>query len=277
MKKLISKIYLISACLFLINIAAYTQNTGITKSDKITFLNGEIKEGKVLAFVDNMIRFVYEGETLRYEFSKGEIKKIEYSSGRIEVFAHKEMQATQQEKIVSKNRVAVIPIQYAGYGNAERGDDMKFYLQEIAASYLAKSAVELNIMDVADINAVLLKNGAIDSNIRRYTPKELALMLNAEYILMGTVIQDNGTLVTRATINKSKNNDWWDNGEHKRDEKFHQLAVTNQMVETSVTLSIYNESGERLYSKSRNSMLSERDAYKNTIRYLLKRTILYKR
>jgi hypothetical protein len=274
MKKIIKSLVIVLC--FLMTITASSQSV-IVKTDKITFLDGTTKEGKVLAFNNSKLRFVYYGETLNYEFEKKEIEKIEYASGRIEVFTQKEVLTLSPDKVISKNRVAVIPMQYTGYGNEGMKDDMGFYLQEIAGSYLAKSTVELKIMDAAEVNAVLLKNGVIDSNIRRYTPKELAAMLHVEYVIIGSVLQDNGTVVTNAIINKTKKGDWWNGGEYKRKENAHQQTVTNQLVETHVTLSIYNEAGEKIYTKSRQSLLSERDAYKNTIQYLLKRTTLYKK
>jgi hypothetical protein len=277
MKKIISKIFLVTTSLFLMTIAASAQKGYTEKPDKVIFLNGTVKEGRVLAFADEKIRFAHTGETLNYEFNKKEIEKIEFASGRTEVLTQREVLTIPPVKIISKNWVAVIPMQYTGYGNEERKDDMGFYLQEIASSYLAKSTVELKIMDAAEVNALLLKNGAIDSNIRRYTAKELAAMLHVEYVIIGSVLQDNGTVVTNSIMNKTKKADWWNGGEYKRKENAHQQTVTNQLVETHVTLSIYNEAGEKIYTKSRQSLLSERDAYKNTIHYLLKRTFLYKK
>ena len=54
-------------------------------------------------------------------------------------------------------------------------------------------------------------------------------------------------------------------------------TVTRQHIKTQVSISIYNETGDRIYTKSRESILTESDAYKFALQYLLKRTPLYNR
>jgi hypothetical protein len=277
MKKMINRMFMVAAGLFLLVTATWAQKSSTEKADKLIFLNGTTKEGKVLAFVEEKVRFVHSGETLNYEFPKKEIEKIEYASGRTEVITERKVLAIPPVEVISKNRVAVIPVQYMGNGRADNKEDMSYYLQEIVISFLIRSAAELKFRDAAEVNAVLLKNGISDSSIRKYTPKELAVLLNVEYIIMGTVLQDNGKQVSNAAGNKTRKQNTWDDGDYKRRENYQQTVVTSQMVETQVSLSIYNETGEMIYSKSRHSILSEQDAYKNAIHYLLKRTPLYKR
>jgi len=262
----------------LIILTAVSAQKGLSeKADKLIFLNGTIKEGKVLAFAEEKIRFVYKGESLNYEFPKTEIEKIEFASGRTELITEKKIPVALPAPVESKNKVAVIPMQYIGNVNAANKQDMSYYLQEIAISYLNKSAAEIKFMDAAEVNAILLKNRISDSSIRKYTIKELAALLHSEYVIMGSVLQNNGNQVTNAVGDKIKKQRTWDDGDYKRRENYQQTVVTSQQVETQVTLSIYNENGEKIYSKSRHSILSEPDAYKNTIHYLLKRTPLYKR
>ncbi len=277
MKKMLNTMLLVAAGLFLLVTAAVAQRSSTEKTDKLVFLNGTVKEGKVLAFTDEKVKFTHTGETLDYEFPKKEIERIEYASGRAELITEKKPAEPLPAPVSSKNKVAVIPMQYIANGNAGNKDDMSYYLQEIAISYLSKSAAELKFSDAAEINAALLKNGISDTSIRKYTPAELAALLHVEYVIMGAVLQDNGNVVTHASANRTRKQDHWDNGDRRRRDNYQQHVVTNQLVETHVTLSIYNESGEKIYGKSRQSLLSERDAYKNTIHYMLKRTPLYKR
>jgi len=277
MKKMINKIFMIAVTLILQVTVTSAQKGLLEKTDKLTFLDGTTKEGMVVALIDDKVRFIHKGESLNYEFSRKEIEKVEYASGRIEIITEKTTPAALPEPIVSKNKVAVIPLQYIGNVNAGNKDDMGYYLQEIAINYLSKSATELTFMDAAEVNALLLKNAISDSSIRKYTVKELATLLHTEYVIMGTVLQDNGKQVSNVNSNKTKRQNVWNDGDYKRRENSQQTMVTSQMVETQVSLSIYNETGEKIYSKSRHSILSDTDAYKNTIHYLLKRTPLYKR
>lgn len=182
--------------------------------------------------------------------------------------------------IKTNRRVAVIPMIYIGDDNETRMDDMRFYLQDIAISCLGKSAAELKFLDANEINAILLKNGISDFNIRQYTPKELADILHVEYIIMGSVVQDLGKTVTAFHSNNNRRQKI----EHRYREtrlRGHNhrcgSSVTTQNIETRVTLSIYNETGEKIHTSSRRSLLTGPGAYRNTIQYLLKRTPLYNR
>lgn len=179
-----------------------------------------------------------------------------------------------------RNKVAVMPIGYIADGSEAKMENMRFLLQEFVSNYLNRSAAELKMMDVMEVNAVLAKKGIDESNIRQYTPKELAAILNVEYVITGTVLQDLGTLVTVDNRNNTRRQKIEHYGDHTKvtNRNYRSGSTTTQQnIETQVTLAIYNESGEKIYGKSRHSLLSGPDAYRNTIEYLLKRTPLYKR
>lgn len=191
--------------------------------------------------------------------------------------------------VKSKNKVAIIPMIYIGDASDERNDEMSYILQDIAVSYMSRSAAELKFMDVAELNALLFKKGITPENIRRYSPKELSELLHVEYVIMGSVVQDKGSVVTVSSQHTTRRqsvdhyNRYGKRGRHsnhvdviKRNNS-NSSTVTRQNVETQVSFAIYNEDGEKIYSKSRQSILSETDAYKNAIHYLLKRTPLYNR
>jgi hypothetical protein len=288
MKKLISKINrALIAILLLATSVASAQGNSIAKTDKVTFLNGIIKEGKVTNYANEKIQFIHYGETLKYEFSRNEIEKIEYASGRTEQLAiRKPVVAEMFTPVNSRNRVAVLPLTYIGDGNDDRSDEMRFQLQNITISFLHSSAAELRFMDAAEINALLLKKGINDETIRQYTPKELANLLKVEYIIMGSVLQDEGSVVTtnNSYTNRRQNVDhrhydrrYYDRGRGNTRTYRNERSVTRQNIETQVSISIYNETGESVYTKSRHSILSESDAYRNALHYLLKRCPLYNR
>jgi hypothetical protein len=176
-----------------------------------------------------------------------------------------------------------MPLVYLADGREGREEEMRYQLQDIVVSYMSRSAAELKFMDVVEINALLYKKGINADNIRQYTPRELAQFLNAEYVIMGSVIQDPGNLVTtengynfrRETVERGRR---YDNRGRVRGRSFHTgNTVTRQNIQTQVSISIYNETGERIYSQSRQSILTESDAYRNALHYLLKRTPLYNR
>jgi hypothetical protein len=179
----------------------------------------------------------------------------------------------------AKNRVAVMPMTYIADDNGSRAEQMPFYLQEMAINCLSQSSAVLKFMDAAEVNAILLKNGIDEDNIRRYTPRELAAILHVEYVITGSVLQDNGNVVTVSHTNSRRHNveRWGKWQEISRRNSSNSTSVTRQNIETHVTVSIYNETGEKIYTKSRQSILSEPDAYKAALKFLLKRTPLYNR
>src|ERR1700712_3403526 len=58
----------------------------VSKNDVIFKLNGEELSGKVIEINENDVKFSYPGETLVYAIKKTEIFKINYASGRTEMF-----------------------------------------------------------------------------------------------------------------------------------------------------------------------------------------------
>jgi hypothetical protein len=184
---------------------------------------------------------------------------------------------TKTDSAVSKNRVAVIPIKYMRNNNESREDNMGFCLQAITIDYLNKSTRKLKFIDATEIDTQLLKGGIVDSGLRRYTPKELAALLDVEYVI---VIQESGRQVINIAGNgfsKDRIQQYGNETNHTGRNIFFASIVSNQQIEIQVSLAVYNETGEKIYSKSRRSMLSEAGAYKNTMHYLLKRIPLYKK
>ncbi len=180
----------------------------------------------------------------------------------------------------AENKVAILPITYVAEGNDIKLDEMRYRLQNIAHDYLRSDAMELRFQDPAETNALLRKNGVNESNFREFTPKELAGILQVEYVLMGIVTQD---FVGEATVIHTNRRDYDRRHDHRgryRETNRRQtngISRTTQQLSTNIDLDIYNDKGENIYSKSRRSILSGVDAYKYGIQYLLKRSPLYKR
>ncbi|MFT3910845.1 MAG: hypothetical protein QM737_15615 [Ferruginibacter sp.] len=278
--KRITLICIIMTALYLLLIMmASAQSNNAIKNDKIIFLDGIVKEGTITALTNDKVKFIHCDETLGYEFNKNEIEKIEFASGRTESVTAKKIMV-HADPVNTRNRVAVLPMKYVADGNADKIDYMRSFLQEITISFMAKSAAELKFLDAADVNAMLLKNEINDSNIAQYTPTDLAKMLQVEYVIVGSVMQDRGKLVTHVNNNNNRRETIKRDGNEVKirgNNNSHGTETTTQEIETNVTLAIYSETGQKIYGNSRQSILSDADAYKFAIRYLLRRTPLYKR
>ncbi|MBL7741601.1 MAG: hypothetical protein JNK14_20450 [Chitinophagaceae bacterium] len=179
----------------------------------------------------------------------------------------------------AENKVAILPITYIGEGNEVKLEQMRYSLQNIAHRCLQEGAFELKFQDPAETNALLLRNGVRESNFREFTPKELAEILQVEYVLIGMVSQETEAILTVSNSRRSFNTrEYYDRHHHVRNERNSSSNTrTSQDVNTTVDLVIYNDKGEKIYSRSRKSLLSNMDTYKAGLQYLLKRTPLYKK
>ena len=165
----------------------------------------------------------------------------------------------------AENKVAVLPITYISEGSPLKTLEMRYRLQSIAHDYLRNGAIELKFQDPAETNALLRRHGVTEDNIRDFTPAELARFLNVEYLLSGMVVQD---YVGQQTVRHTERREYERRGRTRRQSTG--VSNTRDQMSTSIDLDMYNDKGENIFSKSRRSILSDIDAYKNGIHYLLK-------
>ncbi|QEC45762.1 hypothetical protein [Pseudobacter ginsenosidimutans] len=269
--------------LILMGMITYAQQPA--KNDVILKTNGDELAGKVQSINDSAIVFSYAGETLTYSIKKTEILKITYASGRIEFFNRNAGQpsgssAGQQQKPAANpnleshhNKVAFLPFTFVKDGQAA-DDAVGDQVQQEAYNFLSKHAGMFTILDPRTTNALLIKAGITDQNIKGYTMEDLCNILGVEYVISGVVNQNKTTqTVTSNTYGQVKTKD----DDDKKDKKYNSstYGTAQQNYQTSLDLGIYNDKGVTVYSQQRNSFWNTQDAYKNTLEYLLKRTPLY--
>ena len=173
----------------------------------------------------------------------------------------------------AENKVAILPMTYIADGSDVRTNEMPYHLQNLAYQYLSEDVFELKFQDPAQTNAILFKRGIRGTEIRKYTPKELAEILQVEYVIVGLVNQESLGMTTFSNSKKEFNHRHW--GKHEKEK--HVRTRTTEQMSTTIDLDIYNDQGEKIFSRSRRSILSSVDAYKAGLHYLLKRTPLHKR
>ena len=255
------------------------------KNDVVLKTSGDELAGKVQSINDSAIVFSYAGETLTYNIKKSEILKITYASGRIEFFNRNAGQssggsgnaqqkpATNPNLEAHHNKVAFLPFTFVKDGQAAN-DAVGDQVQQEAFNFLSKHAGMFTILDPRTTNALLIKAGVTDQNIKGYTMEDLCNILGVEYVISGVVNQNKTTqTVTTNTYGQTKTKD----DDDKKDKKYSSstYGIAQQNYQTSLDLGIYNDKGVTVYSQQRNSFWNTQDAYKNTLEYLLKRTPLY--
>jgi len=177
----------------------------------------------------------------------------------------------------AENKVAILPIVYVGEGSNVKMEEMRYRLQNMAYIFLQENAIELKFQSPAETNALLLKKGINESNFREFTPKELATILEVEYVLTGMVNQETIGVHTVGNRVNHYSNDYKGNNRGNNRRHTTENIKTREDISTSIDLSIYNDKGEVIFSKSRQSIWSSPNAYTNAMEFLLKKTPLYKR
>lgn len=273
---------------------AWSQNSG---NDIVLMTNGDEKAGKVTEINQTNIKFVHDGETLSYTLNISDIIKITFSSGRIEFFnkpsqdnsssvSNRTQNISSGKLMDHHNKVAILPFAYI-LNKAEAGEAMTYKVQNEAYSFLSKHVGFLKLQDPNTTNALLIKAGVNNDNIRGYTMGEVCDILGVEYVVQGTITQSETAVVTSSYQNSSYSRDQKNQNSQK-----HSIGLINAIksssssssstaqrmnYETSITMNVFKENGDNIFSNDHTSIWNGDDAYKVTLKYLLKRIPLYRK
>lgn len=267
--------------------------------DVILKTTGDELVGTVKEVTDNDLKFSYKGESVVYSVKKSEIIKVTFASGRIEFFnrpaaqpgaepaspapapsAAKAALPTQPASLENHhNKVAILPFKFLIERQA--GDEqMGEKAQQEAFATLQPHAGGLELQDVLTTNAILAKAGVNEQTMKQYTPVDLCNLLGVEYIVMATVSVNKG-MATATTNSYGNMNIDKNRGKSGNDTKIRSSGSSssyiNQSYKTSVLLSIYNDKGSSLFSDSHDAFLTSEEAYKAAVKYLLKRSPIYRK
>lgn len=269
----------------MLNLYAAAQKSS---DDVVIKLNGEELTGKVTEINDTDIKFIYKGETLTYTIKKSDILKIKFASGREEIITKVQSEPAGGQSVSSapasnpadrKNKLAILPFRFIT-DRQSADEEMSYKVQDEAFSLLNSHSGTLELQATSTTNALLLKAGITQSNFRAFTPAEVCTVLGVEYIIQGTITQNKGTATTTQSNNGSintQNNTGKSGNDRKTTVSSSSSSSTYQNYKTSVNLAIFKDNGTSVYSDDHTAFWSTADAYKNAIKYLLKRTPVYKK
>ena len=278
------------------SLVSHAQNA---QQDVILKLNGDEMVGKVTEINDDNVKFTYKGETLSYSVKKSDILKITFANGRVETYNKPALPSEQKEPArpaesvpaapaasaspayaVSTedhhNRVAVLPFKFIN-DRQSADEEMGYKVQEETYAYLSKHAGVYKIVDPATTDALLLKAGVTPATVRQFTPADICNILGVEYIVGGTITQNTGTATTTQYNNanvKSNTNPKTSTTQNAKVSSS-SSSSTVQNYKTSVTMNVYNDKGETVFSQEHASVWSFDGAYKNAVQYLLKKLPIY--
>jgi len=251
------------------------------KHDTLIMLNGDKKEGKVIAINPETIKFKYSGEDLEYEIKKEEINKIVFGSGREEVLNEETSAASAASNPGSrKNKMAVLPFEYITNDPSIMVDAMRIEIQSSCINSFRREAKSLDVQDPMTTNALLAKNEITHENYKTIPPKDMAILLGVEYVVYGTFdLENEGTRTYGSTVTTYKEKeDKKGTSYNNNNKKSSGTAVSSSSSSTSnsydakVVMSIYSDTGKTIYNDSRKPFSADPDAYKSAIDYMVKRT-----
>ncbi len=256
------------------------------QDDVILKSNGDEMHGKVTNINKADLQFVYKNESITYTVSKADIIKITFSSGRIEFF-NKKPNASNSKLEDHHNKVAILPFGYIKDQETSNAIMTKKIQQETFTIFKKRAAI-LKFQDPTTTNALLAKSGVNNNNIEGYTMGEICNILNVEYVIQGMVSIEKSTMTNFSnTTKKSKTNkayvnkkghivgDIWNNNKKKSTSSTISTAIQNYV--TNITMNVFSDKGDNIFSKEHASFWQTQNAYKITLMYLAKRTPIYKR
>jgi len=270
-----------------IGFSVFSQNYDI-----ILKTNGEEMEGNIKALNDDFVSFVYKNETIEYNVKQSDIVKITFSSGRVQFFNKFDEPGHSNNASLEEhhNKVAVLPFAYIK--DQQEGDQvMTKKIQSETFSLLNKHRGGLTYQSTNDTNTLLIKAGVTNNNIQGYTIGEICTILGVEYVIQGMVSvektsQQNLSSYYDTSKNKGNNKAYIDSHGHLignplNDGKSQSFGISTststQNYATSMTMNVFNDKGDNIYSQDHTSFWNTQDAYKITLKYLAKRMPLYKK
>ncbi|MEH6535940.1 MAG: hypothetical protein V7719_06080 [Psychroserpens sp.] len=258
------------------------------QDDVILKSDGNEMQGKILKINKDDLQFIYKNETIEYTVNKAEIIKITFSSGRIEFF-NKKATTSNSNLEEHHNKVAILPFGYIKDQETSNVMMTKKIQQETYTIFKKRAAI-LQFQDPTTTNALLAKAGVSNNNIEGYTMGEICNILNVEYVIQGLVSIEKSTVTNYSNTTaktKTKNNkayidkkghivgDIWNNNKKTSNSSTYSTATQN--YSTNITMNVYSDKGDNVFSKEHASFWQTQDAYKITLTYLAKRTPIYKR
>lgn len=270
--------YLILTFLLLFVSFAYGQNG---KDDEVLMLNGTEHRGKVTKVGTDDITFTHTGETIEYTFKKTEIFKVIFASGRQEIFnaqttdgAGNDVQPVRTAA-ATPGSVAILPFRFVADASPAPNEELARLIQDECYRTFNAQPGGRTYQDPMKTNAMLAQHGISVNDVRDHSGDELCAILGVETVVMGVVARNTKGSNTSSTSGgytgiKDKSptkTDVWNVQSGN--------STTTVEYETSITMTLVDATGKRVFDKEHTSFWSSSDAYKITIAWLWKRSPLY--
>lgn len=250
------------------------------KLDKIIKKNYDIIDCKISKMSDQTVEYSLPNETLVISLDVSQIAKIDFASGRSQVFnadTPNTAAASSPEPsgVIKPNTIAVLPVPFVNSENLSNSEEMaKFAQNDIYNKLLDKSSniLPLTVQDLRVTNSLLRKAGIDYKNVDETPIEELHKILGADHIIAAKVSYTETQNQTSSTYNTG--NAKVDNNKVKGRSVSTSNTNTQLVFNYHVYFDLY-KSNTKIYTKSREPVFKTKDSWMDSVSYLLKRSPIY--
>lgn len=163
----------------------------------------------------------------------------------------------------SQETVAILPFSFTdeGHLSIEKGKEVQHFL----SGYITKKQKHIKVtpLNTRDINVALNKAGITAETVDNFTTSEIAEVLNADFVLMGTVDRSfEGTSELESGFGSINQKDWKQTNVYAGSS-----SVTTKKYHATVYISIFKRSGTVIYDKNKANVFIDTtpDSWKNSV------------
>jgi hypothetical protein len=265
--------------LFLLSASIFAQ---AKKLDKIITKDYQVIECTISKMSDKTVVYSMPNETMTIEIDVSKIARIDFASGRSQTFAPAEntiqgapsstnSASVKSDATFKLNTVAVLPVPFVNSENMTNSEEMaKFAQNDIYNKLLDKSSniLPLTVQDLRTTNSLLRKAGIDYKNIDETPIEELHKILGVAAKVSYTVTQNQTTAAyssQNAKINDNK-------------VKGNEATVANTNTQLLFDYHVYFDmykNNSKIYTQNRKPFFKLKDAWIDSVSYLLKRSPIY--
>lgn len=277
MKKLKSLLVIL---LLMITSISFGQTTQETKLDRIIKKDYVIIEAIVKKITETNIEYSMPNEDLVNVLDISHIGRIEFANGKTQTFTNNDASNSSDSKPapssidITPNTVAILPVPFLNTETLATSEELsKFAQNDIYDELIDKSSniAPLTVQDPRTTNSLLRKAGIDYKNIDETSIEDLQNILGVDNIVAAkvsyTTTQNQSSYGSTTIKNGQKD---------KATVSDYSSTSKNMKYEYHVYFEMYKNKN-KIYNKDRTPFFNDKDSWKDSLTYLLKRSPIYKR
>lgn len=267
----------------LIVLISFVTNAQKKKLDKVFKTDNTILEVSITKISEKEIEYRFPNETLSNSIEINKIFKIEFASGRIQIFEKIVQNVSEQssnksdskELEIKSNSIAVLPIPFVNSETLATSEEMAKFAQNDVYSKLIESSSKifpLSVQDLRITNSLLRKAGIDYKNIDETPIEDLHKILGVDHIIASKVSYVMTETSNSQTYEKEKVK--LERNKIKSDDFSFSRTEQNKKFDFNVYFDLY-KNNTKIYTKTRTPILTMKDSWMDSMTFLLKRCPIY--